>query len=99
MMAIMGIINAAIYILLKQNSPLARSANLSGFPSFAILFETTSQPAVFLAEIPGGVIGQTVEYYLKRRGQFRSLGNLAAHCSSKPLHLSDALIVHTGNGE
>ncbi len=44
MAAIMGIINVAIYILLKQNNPSARLAKSSGFPSFAILFETTLRP-------------------------------------------------------
>jgi hypothetical protein len=42
--AIIGIINAAIYILLKHNNPSARLAKFSGFPSFAIFFETTLRP-------------------------------------------------------
>jgi hypothetical protein len=44
MMAIIGIINVAIYILLKHNNPSARFTKLLGFPSFAIFFETTLRP-------------------------------------------------------
>jgi len=46
MMAIKGIINVAIYILLKQNNPSPRFAKFSRFPSFAILFETTLRPDI-----------------------------------------------------
>jgi len=43
-MAIIGIISAAIYILLKHNNPSARSVKFSGFPSFANFFDTTLRP-------------------------------------------------------
>jgi hypothetical protein len=39
MMPIIGIINAAIYILLKQNNPSARFEKLFKLPSLAILCE------------------------------------------------------------
>lgn len=44
MMAIIGKINARIYILLKHNRPSARWAKFSDLPSFVIRFETALRP-------------------------------------------------------